>query len=72
MDWTRAVEEVAWAGPSGLGRADLLERLSRLNPEYKMDDATGPMVWDRLCRMEDTEFLVQGAVYRTRYNFVLG
>lgn len=49
MDWRRVLEEVAFAGPEGLSKDNLIPRLKKIFPDYKFDDVTIPILWKRIC-----------------------
>lgn len=59
IDWDRALEEVAFAGSTGIKKDELLSRLESLFPDYKFDDVTKPLVWQRICKQPDIIFIVQ-------------
>lgn len=58
LDWARVLEELAFCGPSGADADALFARLSKAFPSFPLDSATTPLIWRRLCRQPQVQFLV--------------
>jgi len=59
IDWLRVVEEVAFAGPSGISKTALLAKIQTFCPAYKFDTVTSELVWQRTIGQANILFLVR-------------
>lgn len=58
MDWDRVINEVAFAGCSGITLDDLIARLTSIDDGWKFDECTRKLFWNRLLSFAEIERIV--------------
>lgn len=58
LDWERVLEELAFCGPQGIDQDAFFARLAKAFPAVPFDPVTRPLIWSRVCRQPQVQFLV--------------